>query len=92
MTTRDVAEHLGCSYTEARDRLLDGRIRAVKDGRWLRTRREWVEEYIARKTVQPAQAGPDTHSVPAPRKKRPSQFTFKKDDAGYRFLKKLEEQ
>jgi excisionase family DNA binding protein len=39
MTTKDVAELLGCSYTEARDRLLDGRIKAVKDGRWLRTRR-----------------------------------------------------
>src|SRR5262249_3631899 len=92
MTTKDVAELLGCSYTEARERLLDGRIRAVKDGRWLRTRREWVEEYIVRKTVQATQATPDVHSVPAPRKKRPCQFTFKKDDAGYRFLKKLSEQ
>ena len=88
---RDVAALLGCSYTEARERLLDGRIRAMKDGRWLRTRREWVEEYIARQTVQTAQAGPDVHSVPVPRKKRPCQFTFEKEDAGYRFLKKLSE-
>jgi excisionase family DNA binding protein len=91
MTTRDVAELLGCSYTEARERLLDGRIRAVKDGRWLRTRPEWVEEYIAEKTIKAANSEPDVHSVPVPRKKRPCQFTFEKDDAGYRFLKKLSE-
>jgi excisionase family DNA binding protein len=91
MTTREVALLLGCSYTEARERLLDGRIKAIKDGRWLRTRKEWVEEYIARKTVQPAQAEPGVHSVPAPRK-RPCQFTLKKGGAGYRFLKKLSEQ
>ncbi len=92
MTTRDVAEMLGCSYTEARERLLDGRIRAVKDGRWLRTRREWVEEYMARYTVQGVQDGPDVHTVPVPRRKRPCQFQFKKGDAAYRFLKKLEEE
>lgn len=92
MTTKDVAEMLGCSYTEARDRLLDGRIKAVKDGRWLRTRREWVEEYIARNTVQGVQADPDVLSVPVPRRKRPCQFKFKKGDAAYRFLKKLSEE
>jgi excisionase family DNA binding protein len=92
MTTKDVAELLGCSYTEARDRLLDGRIKAVKDGRWLRTRREWVEEYVARNTVQGVQADPDVHSVPVPRRKRPCQFKFKKGDAAYRFLKKLSEE
>lgn len=87
-----MAELLGCSYTEARDRLLDGRIKAVKDGRWLRTRREWVEEYMARYTVQGVQDGPDVHTVPVPRRKRPCQFKFKKDDAAYRFLKKLSEE
>jgi excisionase family DNA binding protein len=92
MTTWDVAELLGCSYTEARERLLDGRIKAVKDGRWLRTRREWVEEYVARNTVQGVQADPDVHSVPVPRRKRPCQFNFKKGDAAYRFLKKLSEE
>jgi len=91
MTTREVALLLGCSYTEARERLLDGRIKAIKDGRWLRTRKEWVEEYIARMTVQPAQAEPGVHSAPAPRK-RPCQFTLKKGGAGYRFLKKLSEE
>ncbi len=86
MTTREVADLLGCSYTEARDRLLDGRIKAVKDGRWLRTRREWVEEYLARKTVQPP--APDAHFVSAPRKRR-SQVTLKRGGIGYRFLKSL---
>lgn len=81
MTTRDVAELLGCSYTGARERLLDGRIRAVKDGRRLRTRREWVEEYIARNTVHGVQDDPDVHSAPVPKRKRPCQFKFKKGDA-----------
>lgn len=88
MTTRDVAELLGCSYAEAREWLLDGRIRAVKDGRWLRTRREWVEEYITRKTVQPPQADPGVHSVPRPPKRR-TQATVKKGGFGHRFLEKL---
>jgi excisionase family DNA binding protein len=86
MTTREVADLLGCSYTEARERLLDGRIKAVKDGRWLRTRREWVEEYLARKAVR--RPAPDVHSVPAPRKRR-EQATLKKGGIGYRFLKSL---
>ncbi len=86
MTTKDVAELLGCSYTEARDRLLDGRIKAVKDGRWLRTRREWVEEYIARKTVQPPQAVPGVQTVPPPRKSR-SQGTVTVSGIGLQFLR-----
>src|SRR4051794_8949528 len=43
MTTREVAILLCCSYSEARERLLDGRIQAIRDGHWLRTRRQWVE-------------------------------------------------
>ena len=86
MTTRDVAELLGCSYTEARERLLDGRIRAVKDGRWLRTRREWVEEYIALKTVQASRDNPDVHSVPRPRK-RPTKGTVTVSGIGLDFLR-----
>jgi excisionase family DNA binding protein len=50
---KQVALLLGCSYGEARLRMLDGRIRAVKDGRWCRTRREWVEEYLERMAVRP---------------------------------------
>ena len=85
MTTKDVADLLGCSYTEARERLLDGRIKAVKDGRWLRTRREWVEEYIARKTVQPAQAAPGVHTVVRP-PKRPSKGSVTVSGIGHQFL------
>jgi excisionase family DNA binding protein len=90
MTTKDMAEFLGCSYTEARDRLLDGRIRAVKDGRWLRTRREWVEEYIAGKTIQPPQTVPGVLPIPRPPKRRP-QATVKKGGFGHRFLERLSE-
>jgi excisionase family DNA binding protein len=86
MTTKDVAELLGCSYTEARDRLLDGRIKAVKDGRWLRTRRECVEEYIARKTVQPGQIVPGVHTVSPPRKRR-TQGTVTVSGIGLDFLR-----
>jgi len=53
LTIRQVAQLLRCSYTAARDRMLDGRIRTVKDGRWLRTRRKWVEQYVAAKTIKP---------------------------------------
>ena len=43
LTIWEVAQLLRCSYTEARDRKLDGRMEAIKDGRWLRTRRGWAE-------------------------------------------------
>ncbi len=84
-TTRDVAELLGCSYTEARERLLDGRIKAMKDGRWLRTRPEWVEEYIALKTVQPAQAVPGVQTVVRP-PKRPGKGSVTVSGIGHQFL------
>ncbi len=42
LTIREVARLLRCSCTGARDRMPDGQIRTIKDGRWLRTRRaEW---------------------------------------------------
>ena len=42
LTIREVARLLRYSYSEAKDRMLDGRIKTIKDGRWLRTRRaEW---------------------------------------------------
>lgn len=53
LTIREVAALLKCSYSEARERMLDGRIRTIKDGRWLRTRRESVEAYVAAKTIKP---------------------------------------
>jgi hypothetical protein len=41
------------SYSEARERMLDGRIKAIRDGRWLWTRRAWVEQYVAERTIKP---------------------------------------
>ena len=33
--------------------MLDGRIKTIKNRRCLRTCREWVEQYVAAKTVKP---------------------------------------
>ncbi len=63
MTTREVALLLRCSYSEAGDRMLDGRIKAIRDGHWLRTSRAWVQDYIATKTVKPV----EEDVVPVPR-------------------------
>jgi excisionase family DNA binding protein len=68
LTIKEVAQQLRCSYSEARDRMLDGRIRTVKDGRWLRTRREWVEQYLAAKTIKPPD--PEVVEIPRPRGRR----------------------
>jgi excisionase family DNA binding protein len=91
MTIREVATLLRCSYCEARERMLDGRIRAIRDGRWLRTRRQWVEQYVAGKTIKAANYDPDVFTIPNPPRRRQGQFKFKKGDAGYRFLEKLRE-
>ena len=91
MTIREVACLLRCSYTEARERMLDGRIRTIRDGRWLRTRRQWVEEYVASKTIKAAQSEPGIYTVPNPPRKRQSQFKLKIGGIGYQFLKEREE-
>lgn len=65
ITIREVAQLLRCSYSEARDRMLDGRIKTIRDGRWLRTRREWVEQYVAAKTIKPSD--PEVFEVPRQR-------------------------
>lgn len=90
MTIRETAAFLRCSYGEARERMLDGRIRAIRDGRWLRTRREWVEEYVAEKTIK-ASVDPGIFTVPNPLRRQKGHIKFKKGDAGYRFLEKLRE-
>ncbi len=87
---RDVAALLGCSYSEARDRLLDGRIQAIRDGRWLRTRREWVEEYVMKKLVQAPPSTPEIHVVKV-RKARKGQVAFRKGGMGYQFLKERQQ-
>ena len=65
----DVARILGCSYGEARQRMHDGRICAVKDGRWCRTRREWIDDYLGRFTIRPPKEEPAV-ATPPPRSKR----------------------
>lgn len=90
MTTRETAAFLHCSYSEARERMLDGRIRAIRDGRWLRTRREWVEEYVAEKTIKAASSDPDVYTVPKPRR-REGHITFKKGSIGEQFLRERQE-
>lgn len=91
MTIREAAAFLLCSYCEARERMLDGRIRAIRDGRWLRTRRQWIEEYVAEKTIKAANSEPDVYIVPNLPKRRQGHIKLKKGDAGYRFLEKLRE-
>jgi excisionase family DNA binding protein len=83
LTVREVAKYLGCSYGEARNRMLDGRIRAVKDGRWCRSRREWVEEYIEKQTVR---AEPPPAEVPALVPKRRTAVGVKANGVAHRFL------
>lgn len=64
----ELARIVGCSYHEARKRMLDGRIRAIKDGRHCRSRRDWIEEYMAAATVRPPQK--EAASVAPPSRKR----------------------
>ena len=66
--------------------MLDGRIRTIKDGRWLRTRREWVKQYVATKTIKPPD--PEVVELPRPRGKRHVNvgMTLKKGGLGYQFL------
>ena len=45
--------------------MLDSRIRTIKDGRWVRTRREWGEQYVASKTIK--RPGPEVVEFPRPR-------------------------
>jgi excisionase family DNA binding protein len=90
MTIRETARLLHCSYTEARERMLDGRIRTIRDGRWLRIRREWIEAYIAEKTIK-ANDEPGIYTVPDPPRRRQGHIKLKKGGAGYRFLERLRE-
>lgn len=91
MTTRETAAFLRCSYCEARERMLDGRIRTIRDGRWLRTLREWIEAYIAEKTIKATRDEPGVYTVPDPPRRRRGHIKLKKGGAGYRFLEKLRE-
>ena len=82
-TTKEVAFLLGCSYGEARKRMLEGRIRAIKDGRWLRTSREWLDEYVAKRIIKPAET---QEVVPVPLTRRKGYAKVKSGGIGHRFL------
>jgi excisionase family DNA binding protein len=86
LTVREAAVILGCSYGEARKKMLEGRIRAVKDGRWLRTRPEWVEEYVASHVIKPVEASGTVHELPVP-SRRKSYARVKLNGIGHRFLR-----
>jgi excisionase family DNA binding protein len=86
LTVREAAVLLGCSYGEARKRMLEGRIRAVKDGRWLRTRPEWVEEYVASHIIKPAEASGAVQELPLP-SRRKTYARVKPNGIGSRFLR-----
>jgi len=88
LTVGEVAWLLGCSYGEARNRMHDGRIRAVKDGRWCRSRREWVEEYIEKQTVRPE--SPQVE-IPVHVPKRRTVVSVKAKGVAHRFLQNREE-
>lgn len=85
LTIKQVAELIGCSYGEARNRMLEGRIKAVKDGRWYRTRREWVEEYLADRLVQKPDVQPAEIKQKRPKTKPVG--NFKKGGLAYEFLR-----
>jgi excisionase family DNA binding protein len=91
MTIREVATLLRCSYCEARERMLDGRIRTIRDGRWLRTRRQWVEDYIAEKTIKTARVEPGVFTVPNPPRRRLGHIKLKKGGIGEQFMREREE-
>jgi hypothetical protein len=91
MTIREVATLLRCSYCEARERMLDGRIRTIRDGRWLRTRRQWVEDYIGEKTIKTARVEPGVYTVPNPPRRRLGNIKLKKGGIGEQFLREREE-
>jgi excisionase family DNA binding protein len=83
LTTKEVAILLDCSYGEARKRMLEGRIRAIKDGRWLRTSKEWLDEYVAKIIIKPAET---QAVVPVPLSRRKGYANVKSGGIGHRFL------
>jgi hypothetical protein len=60
------------------------------DGRWLRTRREWVEDYVNKKLVRSQPATPDIPTVRI-RNPRKGQAVFRKGGMGYQFLKERQQ-
>lgn len=85
LNTKEVSQLLGCSYSQARKLMLDGRLKSIKDGRLLRSRKDWVEEYLLAKTVQKPE--PQIAEVKVKRPKVKLVGDFKKGGIAYEFLR-----
>ena len=85
LTTKEVSNLIGCSYSQARALMLDGRIKSMKDGRLLRSRREWVEEYLLAQVVKKPEPQPEEIRTKRPKAKLVGQF--KKGGLAYEFLR-----
>lgn len=85
LTTKEVSQLLGCSYSQARKLMLEGRLKSIKDGRLLRSRREWVEEYLSQQLVKKPEPQPDEIKVRRPKVKLVGEF--KKGGIAYDFLR-----
>ena len=85
LTTKEVSQLLGCSYSQARKLMLEGRLKSIKDGRLLRSRREWVEEYLSEQLVKKPEPQPDEIKVRRPKVKLVGEF--KKGGIAYDFLR-----
>lgn len=85
LTTKEVAQLLGCSYSQARKLMLEGRLKSIKDGRLLRSRREWVEDYLLAQMVQ--KPDPQPAEIKVKRRKVKLVGDFKKGGIAYEFLR-----
>jgi hypothetical protein len=65
--------------------MLEGRLKSIKDGRLLRSRREWVEEYLSAQLVNKPKPQPDEIKVRRPKAKLVGEFT--KGGIAYEFLR-----
>ena len=85
LTTREVSIKLSCSYSQARSLMLNGSIRSIKSGRYLRTRLEWVEEYLLNNVIKRPEEQPE--EIRAKRTKARQVGRFKKGSLAYEFLR-----
>ena len=87
MTLRicDVAKRLGCSYSAARDRMLDGRIKSFRDGGLVWTTEQCLNAFLDERST--AGNEPSQSRLPIPRR-RASGARFEKGGVADRFLRR----
>ncbi len=83
LTIIEVSEVIGCTYHQARRRMQAGTIECVKDGRHIRSRREWVDAYLKCKLVGGSAFVPEV-SIGRSRRAKPPKV--KLQGIGQRFL------